>query len=61
MERPLKVRSPWLVRMNPVYAMAIVQRIKRTENTESLLMRKFCHNSPLWSEGFCDLPKGAGH
>jgi hypothetical protein len=31
-ERLLNVRSPWLVRMNPVYAIAIVQRIRRTEN-----------------------------
>jgi hypothetical protein len=32
-ERLLKVRSPWPVRRNPVYAMATVQRITRTENT----------------------------
>jgi len=31
-ERLLNVRSPWLVRMNPVYAIANVQRITRTEN-----------------------------
>jgi hypothetical protein len=31
-ERLLKVRSPWLVRINPVYAMAGVQRIKRRIN-----------------------------
>ena len=29
-ERLLKVRSPWPVRMNPVYAIATVQRITRT-------------------------------
>ena len=29
-ERLLKVRSPWPVRRNPVYAMATVQRITRT-------------------------------
>jgi hypothetical protein len=28
-ERLLKVRSPWPVRRNPVYAIAAVQRIKR--------------------------------
>src|ERR1700746_1087824 len=58
-ERLLNVRSPWLVRMNPVYAMARVQRIARTENMgDHLLMSKYCHNSPLWSESFCGLPKG---
>ena len=31
-ERLLNVRRPWLVRMNPVYAMATVQRIARTGN-----------------------------
>ena len=31
-ERLLNVRSPWLVRMNPLYAMATVQRITRTGN-----------------------------
>jgi hypothetical protein len=31
-ERLLNVRSPWLVRMNPVYAIATVQRITRTGN-----------------------------
>jgi hypothetical protein len=31
-ERLLNVCSPWLVRMNPVYAIATVQRIIRTEN-----------------------------
>ncbi len=56
-ERLLKVRSPWPVRRNPVYAMATVQRITRTENMEDhLLMSKYCHNSPLRSERFCGLP-----
>lgn len=32
MERLLKVRKPWLVRMNPVYAIAAVQRITRIGN-----------------------------
>jgi len=31
-ERLLNVRNPWLVRMNPVYAIAAVQRITRTGN-----------------------------
>lgn len=31
-EKLLKDRSPWPVRMNPVYAIATVQRITRTEN-----------------------------
>jgi hypothetical protein len=34
-ERLLNVRSPWLVRMNPVYAIAAVQRIKRRMNMGS--------------------------
>ena len=46
-ERPLNVRRPWLVRMNPVYAMAAVQRIRRSENMgDHLSMTKYCHNSP---------------
>ncbi len=36
-ERLLKVWGPWLVRMNPVYAIASVQRIMRTENMGSPL------------------------
>jgi len=31
-EKLLNDRSPWPVRMNPVYAIATVQRITRTEN-----------------------------
>jgi hypothetical protein len=38
-ERRLNVRNPWLVRMNPVYAIAAVQRIKRTENTGDHLLK----------------------
>jgi hypothetical protein len=37
MERLLKVRSPWPVRRNPVYAIVTVQRITRTD----------CIGSPL--------------
>ena len=38
-ERLLNVRRPWLVRMNPVYAIAGVQRIKRRMNIgDDLLM-----------------------
>jgi len=52
-ERLLNGRSPWPVRMNPVYAIATVQRITRTENMgHHLLMSKYCHISPLWREGF---------
>src|SRR5580658_2286295 len=58
-ERPLNVRSPWLVRINPVYAIAAVQRITRTENMENhLLMSEYCHNSPLrfyWSHSWHSL------
>jgi hypothetical protein len=55
----LKVRSPWPVRRNPVYAIATVQRIARTENMgDDLLISKYCHNSPLRSESFCGLPTG---
>ncbi len=58
-ERLLNIRSPWLVRMNPVYAIAAVQRIRRKENMgDHLLKSKYCHNSPLRSEGFCGVPKG---
>jgi len=40
-ERLLKVRSPWPVRRNPVYAIATVQRITRTENMgDDLFMSK---------------------
>jgi hypothetical protein len=57
-ERLLNVRSPWLVRMNPVYAIVAVQRITRTPNMgDHLLISKFCHNSSLWSEGFCNPQK----
>jgi hypothetical protein len=38
MERLLNVRSPWLVSMNPVYAIAGVQRIKRRMNIEDHLL-----------------------
>jgi hypothetical protein len=38
-ERLLKVRNPWPVRRNPVYAMATVQRITRTENMGDHLLR----------------------
>jgi hypothetical protein len=31
-EKLLNDRRPWPVRMNPVYAIAAVQRITRTEN-----------------------------
>jgi hypothetical protein len=52
MERLLNVRNPWLVKMNPVYAIATVQRITRTGNMGNhLLMSTYCHNSPLRSEG----------
>src|SRR5258707_14464682 len=58
-ERLLNGRSPWPVRMNPVYAIATVQRIARTENMgDHLLITKYCHNSHLQSETFCGLPKG---
>ena len=44
-ERLLKVRSPWPVRRNPVYAIATVQRIMRTGYMGNhLLMSKYCHN-----------------
>lgn len=46
-ERLLKVRSPWPVRRNPVYAIAAVQRITRTGfMADYLTMNKYCHNSP---------------
>ena len=38
MERLLNVRSPWLVSMNPVYAIAGIQRIKRRMNIEGHLL-----------------------
>jgi hypothetical protein len=34
-ERLLKVRSPWPVRRNPVYAIVTVQRIRRTAYMET--------------------------
>jgi len=52
-ERLLKVRSPWPVRRNPVYAIVPVQRIRRTAYMEGhLMMNKYCHISPLRSESF---------
>jgi hypothetical protein len=48
-ERLLNGRSPWPVRMNPVYAIATVQTITRTENMEDhLLMRKCLSLWHLW-------------
>jgi hypothetical protein len=52
-ERLLKVRSPWPVRRNPVYAIVPVQRIRRTAYMEDhLLMNQYCHRSHLRSESF---------
>ena len=49
MERLLKVRRPWPVRRNPVYAIAAVQRITRTGRMgESLWMNKYCLNSAIY-------------
>jgi hypothetical protein len=39
-ERLLKVRSPWPVRRNPVYAIAAVQRITRTGCIGNYLYRR---------------------
>jgi len=39
-ERLLKVRNPWPVRRNPVYAIATVQRITRTGCMEDHLYRR---------------------
>jgi hypothetical protein len=47
MERLLNVRSPWLVRMNPVYAMAAVQRTARTANMGSPLDEQILRQSAL--------------
>src|SRR5580700_6430268 len=52
MERLLNVRNPWLVRMNPVYAIATVQRITRTGNMGNHpFMSTYRHSSPSPSEG----------
>lgn len=49
-ERLLNGPSLWPVRMNPVYAIAPVQRIMRTQNMGvHLLQRKYCNDSPLGS------------
>src|ERR1051326_3157830 len=42
-ERRLKVRSPWPVRRNPVYAISTVQRITRTGSMANLSRNKRCH------------------
>src|SRR5579864_1880319 len=45
-ERLLKVRSPWPVRRNPVYAIATVQRITRTGCMgDHLSMNKYCRDA----------------
>jgi hypothetical protein len=48
-ERLLKVRSPWPVRRNPVYAIATVQRITRAGCMgDYLSMNKYCCNSAIY-------------
>jgi hypothetical protein len=51
-ERRLNVRNPWLVRMNPVYAIAIVQRTTRTENMGSPLDEQILPQFALVEGGF---------
>ncbi len=53
-EKLLNDRSPCPVRMKPVYAIATVQRITRTENMgDHQFMSNYCRSSSLRSESFC--------